>query len=489
MRAVAGLTALVAVGVWLAVPTAPEAVGDTALPSFESSVSSPAGDQPASLTSADLDDDGWVDLVVVDADGTLMVLPGNGSGFFPTRFSYDVGGTPSSVLAAPLRTGGPQDLVVTTSDSVVTLLNNGNGTFIAGQTKPVGASPSSVASGDVDGNGTTDLLTSNAGNDNVSVLLGDGAGGFTSATTVPVGNSPSGLDVGDFDGDRDLDVAVSNADSNTVSVLLGNGDGTFAGSASTYGTGGSTPSSVLVTDLDDDAVPDLVVTDSGTDDVAFLPGAGDGTFGSAVNVTASTPTGPGQRPVAAAATDLDGDGHTDVAVLNAGSQTIGLLLGDGAGGLNPTATLGSGSVPTWLVATDLDGDQRPDLAVSSSGSDSAVTRLNSTPFPLSRPVPGSGPQVPRSRACGDHARLVGAVHATAYRSSWWFSYRQRGQRWHHTARHLVPPDDDVLAVTARVRHLRPGRTLHQRLVVRSNGQTVRGPLHALLVARHCPCRR
>ncbi|HEX4473274.1 MAG TPA: VCBS repeat-containing protein, partial [Nocardioides sp.] len=268
-----------------------------------------------------------------------------------------------------------------------------------------------------------------------------------------------------------------------VSVLLGHGDGTFETPAPTYATGGTSPSSVLVTDLDDNGVPDLVVTDAGTNDVAFLPGVGDGTFGAPNNVTSSTPGGPGLQPVAAAAADLDGDGHTDVAVLNSGSETIGLLLGDGAGGLVPTATLGSGPAPTWLVTADLDGDQRPDLAVSSAGSDSVGTRLNSTRFPMSQPAPG--PRPPGSVACRHHARLVGLVRATAYRTHWWFAYRTPPHRWHRTARGSVGPDDDPITVQERVGRLHPGRTLRYRLVVSAAGHVVRGPVHSLYVAPHC----
>jgi hypothetical protein len=486
MRSVSGLAAVVTAGLLLVVPTPSQAAGDALPPSFGGAVSSPAGNAPSSLASADLDGDGIPDLVVTDGDGTLNVLQGNGSGFFPGHVSYDVGGAPTSVEATPFVTGGPADLAVTTNDSVVTLLNSGSGTFVAGQTFPVGSSPSSIASGDLDGNGTTDLLVTNAGDDDLSVLLGDGTGGFTNEGSVPVGDSPSGLDVGDFDGDGHLDVAVSNAGSNTVSVLLGHGDGTFAEPAATYPTGGTSPSSLLVTDLDDNAVPDLVVTDSGSNDVAFLPGIGDGTFGPAVNSTTSTPAGPGQQPVAAAAVDLDGDGNTDVAVLNAGSATIGLLLGDGAGDLAPTTTLGSGTTPTWLVTTDLDGDQRPDLAVSSSGSDSAVTRLNETSFPLSQPAPGHSR--PRSTVCRRHAHLAGVIEATAYPTHWWFAYRQPHHRWDRTTRHTVGPDDDPIPVQATVWRLHRGHPLRYRLVVSAAGHVRRDRVHSLSVPRHTRCR-
>ena len=441
-------------------------------PSFGTSVTSPAGDRPTSLIAADLNADGRVDLAVTDSAGKVNVLPGGDGGFFPSRFDFAAGGVPSALLAAPLRTGGPLDLAISTGDTVVVLANDGVGDFLPGPVLPVGTAPSSVASADVDGDGDLDLITSNSGSGNVSVLLGDGFGNFSGDQTFPAGAAPSGLDVNDLNGDGNIDIVVSNAGSDDVGVLLGNGDGSFVSSGSVP-TGGSGPSSILLTDLNDDAKPDAVVTDGTSDDVAVLIGDGAGSFLPAVNAPAATPVGPGQQPVAAAAADLNGDGHTDVAVLNAASTTIAILLGDGTGMLAPTTTLGSGAGPTWLVAADLDGDQRPDLALSSSTADAAVTRLNTTPFPLSTPLPGPRPEPAPTPTCGS-AVLTARLAATAYRTRWYFEYRQRRGPWQRTRSHTVEPDDDPIQVSTRIRMRRSDWPLRYRLVVRSVGPRVRG---------------
>ena len=467
-------------GLLFALP-APTAHAASVVPSYGPSVSSSAGDRPTSLVAADLTGEGRPDLAVTDSAGQLNVLPGDGSGFFPSRFPYPVGGVPTALLAAPLRTGGPLDLAISTGDTVVVLSNNGVGDFLPGPVLPVGTAPSSVATADVNGDGSLDLLTSNSGSGNVSLLLGDGAGNFFSGGTVPAGASPSGLDVGDLNGDGYVDVVVSNAGSEDVSVLIGNGDGSFVPSGSTP-TGGSGPSSILLSDLNDDARPDAVVTDGASDDLSVLLGMADGSLEPAVNTPVATPAGPGQQPVATAATDLNGDGHTDVAVLNAASATIGVLLGNGTGALEPATTLGSGGGPTWMLAADLDGDQRPDLAVSSSATDAVVTRLNTTPFPLSSPLPDP-PAVPTT-ACGHHALLSGRLTATAYPTTWYFEYRQVG-RWRRSPGASAGPDDDPQEVSAHVSGLRPGKVLKYRLVLRSAGHLVRGPVLRVPVLRRC----
>ena len=193
----------------------------------------------------------------------------------------------------------------------------------------------------------------------------------------------------------------------------------------------------------------------------------------------------GQQPVAAAAADLNGDGNPDVAVLNAASTTIGILLGDGTGALLPTSTLGSGGAPTWLVAADLDGDQRPDLALS-SGTAGAVTRLNTTPFPLSRPLPPAPapPGIPPLR-CGS-VLLTGRLAATAYPTRWYFEYRVHRGPWKRTRPHTVEPDDDPIPVSARIAVSRSEGPVRFRLVVRSAGHRVRGEVS--VARRPCGCR-
>jgi hypothetical protein len=466
-------------GLGLLAPAAPARAAGT-VPTFGPPVSSVTGAAPTSVLAGDLDGDGVTDLAVTTGTGELDVLLGNGTGSFPSRVGYPVGGSPTALLAAPLRSGGPPDVAVTTGNSVVLLQNDGVGTFTPGRVLAVGTAPSSVAAADVDGDGDLDLLTSNAGSDDVSVLLGDGTGRFATLPSVPTGTAPSGLDVTDLDRDGHLDVVTSNAGSDDVSILLGNGDGSFR-PGGTVRTGGGGPSSVLVADLDDDAQPDVVVTDGATDDVVVLLANGDGTLAPPRSATTSTPVGPGQQPVAAAVSDVNGDGHPDVAVLNATSQTVGVLLGDGTGDLDPTTTVGAGSAPSWLVSADVDADERPDLVVSAAGSDSVVARLNTTPFPLSSPAPGPT----SSSACGRRAVLVGQVAATGYRTTWSFTYRQPGGPTQRTPARVLDPDDDPVVVSAAVTVTRPAARLRYRLVVTSAGQRVSGPWQVLHVRPRC----
>ena len=125
-----------------------------------------------------------------------------------------------------------------------------------------------------------DIAVANRGTNSVGVLLGYGDGNFSSQMIYSTGvrSSPLSVTAGDFNNDSRLDIAVANGGTNNVGVLLAYGDGTFA-SQMTYSTGSnSQPSCVAVGDFNNDSRLDIAVVNNGTSTVGILIGYGDGTF-------------------------------------------------------------------------------------------------------------------------------------------------------------------------------------------------------------------
>ena len=107
----------------------------------------------------------------------MTVLLGNGDGSFQAPAIYDTGTSSAvSVTSADFNGDGNLDLAVANSDSsnVSILLGNGDGSFRAAAYYGTGASPRSVATGDFNGDGKLDLVTANSGSNNVTVLLNTG---------------------------------------------------------------------------------------------------------------------------------------------------------------------------------------------------------------------------------------------------------------------------------------------------------------------------
>ncbi len=239
-----------------------------------------------------------------------------------------------------------------------------------------GGGADSVAMADVNGDGIPDLIVVNLNQSDggevggVGVLLGNGDGTFQPSVTYTSGGfSPYSVAVGDVNHDGKPDIVVANffVDDYTyvgaVSVLLGNGDGTFQAPVS-YSSDGYGATSVALGDVNGDGNPDLVVANS-DGSVSVLLGNGDSTFQAAVNYDTA-----GSELASTAIGDVNGDGYPDLVVANAcqgkgcDNGTVSVLMGNGDGTFQPAEEYSTGGFRANSIAIgDVNGDGRPDLAV------------------------------------------------------------------------------------------------------------------------------
>jgi len=105
----------------------------------------------------------------------------------------------------------------------------------------------------------------------------------------------------------------------------------------------------------------LAVANADSASVSILLGKGDGAFLVAVNYR----TGPG--PESLAIGDFDTDGKADVVVANAFSDNASVLLGNGDGTFRPAVNYGVGEVPVSVAVADFNHDDKPDLSVAYFG--------------------------------------------------------------------------------------------------------------------------
>lgn len=178
---------------------------------------------------------------------------GDGTGNFGVATPYSVSffySYPSALAVADLNGDGFDDIVTANGDggvsdyypgTVSVLLADGAGGFAPSERFRVAPYPKDVAIEDFNADGNLDIATANTAflNGEVSILLGDGAGNFDSAVNFLTedANSFSQINVGDFDGDGLVDLVTSGSGNDVLSDSAGSntlsggcGDDTLIGS-------------------------------------------------------------------------------------------------------------------------------------------------------------------------------------------------------------------------------------------------------------------
>jgi hypothetical protein len=334
------------------------------------------------LRAADLTGSGNLDLIGVTRDfefspDHLIVLRGNGDGTFQAPVSLSYGNFPSNSLlsfAVGDFTGHGRADILTLNQGQVdgfaiapnydVWVNNGDGTFHNRGATPFGGINYFLAAGDFHGTGKLDFLTTS--NDGVTVFQGNGDGSFVLAPSFAAGFVPVAVAAGDFTGSgRAQDVVVA-APGGGLSVLLGNGDGSFRSPVSLFGAASEDSfAGLAVGDFLGNGKEDIAVaiTDvyTETSSVLIFLGNGNGTF-QQTPLTLTTGFF-GSGPHVLVASDLNGDGRTDLIV--SASPGVSVFLSNGDGTFQAPENFTIGSVSDLAVA-DLRGNGTLDLIVATS---------------------------------------------------------------------------------------------------------------------------
>ncbi|CAF4261269.1 unnamed protein product [Rotaria sp. Silwood2] len=325
---------------------------------------------PNAVVVADVNSDNQPDIVVANSGtNTIGVFLGFNDGTFSHQITSLTSGRPVSLAVGDFNGDTRLDVVVANNDSNIQIfLGNGNGTFTSLAIYATGfhSYPSSVAVRDFNKDGRLDIIVVNSGTKNLGLFLGYGNGIFENQRVYPINNgAPQIVDAGDLNNDTWIDIVVSIYSPYNVGVFLGGPDKNFT-NYMTYPTGGlSNPYAVAVADFNNDTKLDIVVTNSRSNEIAIFIGQGDGNFGSRIAYS----TGTGSAPQSVAAGDFNSDNRLDIVVANSGTDNIGIFLGniDEVFSDQITYQTGDGSQPLSVAVSDLNNDQQLDIIVANYG--------------------------------------------------------------------------------------------------------------------------
>jgi VCBS repeat protein/ASPIC/UnbV protein len=380
----------------------------------------------------DIENDGWMDLFVVNSYAEAEFGEWQSAGGLPTYalFSNDEGrftavsegagvaitGRGNGCVAADLDGNGYADILVTTARSDNLFWNNGDGTFTeaaAGAGVDGYGWTTGAAAGDLNGDGFLDLVVAgyvDLNNENTAsnesfpgrffavqdrVYLNNGDRTFVEVSEQ-LGLEASGREYGlgtvleDLDGDGDLDLYIAN-DTDPNRLYLNEQDDSAIGfrlnevAEQRGADDGNSGMGVAVTDLDTDGLSDLIVTNFGDQLHAIL--RLNDTRTSYTDVAASfgiDAPGVGQTGWGIVSADFDQDGDLDLLIANGevpmtamdvGRQPVEFYRNNGGPGTfsrdSEIVGLGAASVfhARGAAGADFDNDGDIDVAVTTIGGD------------------------------------------------------------------------------------------------------------------------
>lgn len=188
--------------------------------------------------------------------------------------------------------------------------------------------------------------------------------------SLPVNDFPQGITAGDCNDDGIPDLLVSDQGSDDVTILRNIGSGGFAFLTSVAIT--AAPRAAVCGDFNKDNLTDIAAVSRSNGTLTIFKKKDTGGYTSLVTVPV------GSQPNALAAKDLNEDGNLDVVVVNSKSNTLTVLLGNGTGGFPLVNTIGlpaSATLPVGIAVDDFNFDGHLDLAVAARGNGAPVVLI------------------------------------------------------------------------------------------------------------------
>lgn len=336
------------------------------------------GGIPTFVTAADYNDDGFVDMATSSSlNDEISILLNDGTGDYPnhTEFSIGAGTAPKHIESADINSDGFIDLITS---------NSGNGSFTIYQNNGSGEFPSNdwttvtypqiydCTPADMNGDGIIDILaTKHDGDayfDTVAVFYNQGNNVFSPPVEYEVMAQPYFCYAADLDNDGLNEIIVTNRISYTVSIFHNEGNGQFGPRQDYYLS--SLCEDVTIADLNGNGYLDIAVANYFADVIIMLNDQNGG-------FTIQDPIVTDGYPDRIVSADYDGDGYVDLAVsIQVNYDNVAILYNNGDATFDSPQYSYYGGAFFGIATIDIDGDKGMDIIGVTSSSANVYTRNN-----------------------------------------------------------------------------------------------------------------
>jgi hypothetical protein len=358
------------------------------------------------VQTLDINGDQRIDLVSIDAQGTVSVYLQTDDHSFAEKVTTATESTPQSISFGLLDADKFADFAGASKEKLLKCRGSGDGTFAC--SPPSNITATLVRIVDLDSDGTNDLAIADGVNGSLCTSAGTrNFSTITPPTCIPFISEPLDINTGDFDADGTVDLAAIGASTAALGISWG---GPARRHSPDFGivteSLGSIPTAVQVTDYDGDRLLDVVFASTSSKDVHFWKGMGDGHFQKdstlsvgfepkhlrtgdfdgdgtvdvvAIDEKSNLVVTRGRKAVVLSefqyasydlleVSDLNRDGHQDLFLAQTGTTNCLALLGLGTGRFQQGIAIQSTNTLTHIAIGDLNQDKIPELITTSNSS-------------------------------------------------------------------------------------------------------------------------
>ena len=342
---------------------------------FTERVISTSADGARSVFATDLDGDGDTDVLSTShSDDKIAWYESNGGSppSFTERVISTAANGPVSVFATDLDGDGDTDVLsASAQDYKIAWYESDGGSppsFAARVISTTADYAQSVFATDVDGDGDTDVLSASLWDDKIAWYENDGGKppSFTERVISTTADAAASVFATDLDGDGDTDVLSASWRDDKIAWYENDGGSPLNFIERVISVTADAAASVFATDVDGDGDTDVLSASAWDHTIAWYESDG----GSPPTFTKRVISTAANWAQSVFATDLDGDGDTDVLSASVVDNKIAWYESDGGSPPSFTERVISTAAGAFSVfATDLDGDGDTDVLSASDNDD------------------------------------------------------------------------------------------------------------------------